>query len=109
MTNIKTVLGFIIGLTESLAISLEDGEISVGDVLNFWEPVKTLPDLVDAMDGLAAEASSLTPEQLAELVEWVKEEFDIPQDNIEATVEAFMDAGIKVMGAIVMFNKARQA
>ncbi len=107
--NIKAVLRFIIGFTEGFAVSLADGKLDASDILNFWEPIKTLPDLTNVMDGLADTASGLSTEEISGLVDWVKDEFDIPQDGIEATVEAFLDCGIKIMGAIQLFEKARKA
>ncbi len=107
MDNLKSVLKFIIGLSEAFAVSLADGSLDASDILNFWEPIKTLPDLTDVMDGLADSANALAEDEIKELVEWCKAEFDIPQDNIEATVEAFLDVGIKVMCAINLLKKVR--
>jgi len=103
--EIKEVLSFIISLGESLAASLEDGEITIFDAAKFWEPISKVSDAFEGLDKVVDELAHLGSDELILLVEWAKEEFDIPQDDIELTIEQGVTLAVQLLSFVIKLKK----
>lgn len=94
----KEVVEFLLSLGQAGALAAHDGEITLLDAQYFFESVRrigpALGDISKITDELAAWTDADTEEMKA-----LADEFDIPQDNIEAIVR---DA-IKIAAPLVEF------
>jgi hypothetical protein len=97
----KDMLKFVISLGNTLGKTLEDGKIGLTEIPQFLSPMLLAPSAISGAAEIPAEFSDLTDEEKAELVEFVKSEFDLPQDKIEAAVED----GLKLVADIHRFVK----
>ena len=88
MNNVKELLGFVFSLTEGVFKSLEDGKFDLTDMLHFVGAFKDLPSAVADITAIPDEIKNMTDEQKAELKQWVKDDFDIPLEGVEAAVES---------------------
>ncbi len=85
--ELKDVVKFVISLGNAVGRAYEDGKFDIADIAEFIEPLKNLYQAYVGIDQIDDELRSLTPDQFAELVEFIKTEFDIPQDKVEFFVE----------------------
>jgi hypothetical protein len=83
----KDVISAGIAFGEGLGKALEDGAIGVGDIGHFIEVVVRLPEALEGINEVPVELKDLDEAELAELVTFIGEEFDIPQDEVEAKIE----------------------
>ena len=88
MNETKQLLNFVFSLTEGIFKSLEDGKFGLTDMMNFVEAFKGLPGAIDDAHLIVSEIKNMTDEQKAELKQWVKDDFDIPLEGVEAAVES---------------------
>lgn len=104
--NIKNVLKLGIGLGEGVALSLEDGKFTTGDITNFLPATLSIPAAVGSFGKLKDELKDLDETERTELVEWVKDEFDIPQDQVEEKIEKGLELAIGLLDYGLSFKKA---
>lgn len=97
MKELKEAVIFGIALGEGFAKSYDDKKLDYSDLLNLWEPLSLAPDAVEGSFKIKSEISNMTSEDGKQLIEWAKTEFDIPQDKIEAKVEAALDLVLGIM------------
>ena len=105
MKETKEVLDFVISLGNAVGESARDGEIDYSDVINFWEPISKISDAVYGSVDIPGEMSDLTSDQMAELVSYVKEKFDIPQENVEEIIEDSLSIGLSFISLIGKVTK----
>jgi len=93
----KEVLACVLDFSEGIAVSLDnDGEIGWEDAINFVGALKSIPSAFAGISEVPAELSDLTPEEIEELVTYVVEEFDIPQDTAEERIERALKIGLEI-------------
>lgn len=83
----QELLEFICSLSDGVRLSLLDGKWSWTDATNFLPALIAVFPAIGGVDRVDDEIFNITPEQKAELVEWVKLRFDIDDDHAEAAVE----------------------
>ena len=83
----KDALTFVLRLGEGFANALEDGKLSFADFIHFAGAFQSVPAALSGAYSIPKELSDLTEDEARELIDWAKEEFDIPQDGIEEIVE----------------------
>ena len=108
MSNLKEtkeVLDFVISLGNALGESLEDGEISYSDIMNFWEPISSIADAIEGASEIPSEIAELSQEELADLVEYSKNKFDIPQESVEEIIEDSLSIGLLIIALIGKLKK----
>jgi len=105
LKELKEAVSFGVALGNALGKSLEDGKVDYADLLTLWEPITKAPDAFDGASKIIAEVEGLTQEQTEELVQFIKGEFDIPQDEIEIKVEAALNIVLGVMKFVSSFKK----
>ena len=96
----KDVVKFVIRLGEAGAKSLEDGKFSVSDLSNFINAAGALPAAIGGIGSVPAELKDMDVDERAELLAYIKEEFDIAEENIEAVVEKALTAVIGLFDLI---------
>jgi hypothetical protein len=100
----KEVLDFVISLGEALASSLEDGSLTVSDMINFWEPVSSVASAVDGFEDVLTEIQSLTGDDLEHLADYIEDEFDIHDDDLEQRIEDGLDVAVKLLKFVAAFR-----
>lgn len=98
--NIKEVLKFMCELVNGVVKSLEDDHFNFADAINFYGAAKAIPAMIKDIDQVPGELMDLTDEEQQELIEYVKTEFDIPEDKVEKFVESAFRAMIYMVDAI---------
>lgn len=105
MKETKEVLDFVISLGNALGESMKDGVVDYSDVMNFWEPISKISYAVEGSSDILGEVSDLTLDQMDDLVSHVKDNFDIPQDNIEEIIEESLTIGLSILSLIGKLEK----
>lgn len=103
--NLKKAAKFGIDLGEQLSSVLEDGKLKTIEMLSFLDELMQLPGVVNAAADIKNEVLELDEADRAELLDYVKSEFDIPNDRLEAMVEAGLSTVASLMILIDTFKK----
>lgn len=96
----KEILFFVFSFTRAMQLAMEDGDFSWTDARHFIEPAKAIMEAADNVSDVIPEIADITPDEMAELVAYVKEEFDIEDDALEAKIESALDAGVELLGMV---------
>jgi len=98
MKETKEMLSFVFSLTEGVFKALEDGKFGLTDIVHFIETIKGLPSAVNDIALVVEEIKAMDVAQKEELKVWIKEDFDIPAEGVEATVEAGLSIILDLFG-----------
>lgn len=96
----KEVLFFVFSFTKAIQLSLQDGKFNWTDARYFIEPVKAIVDAVDNIDQVIPEVADISPEEMVELVAYIKENFDIEDDEVEFKIKSALDVGAELLGFV---------
>lgn len=90
----------IVGTTLELAsISEEvfgDGEFQWTETLKYLPVLRDIPKIISSLPAIPKELGDLDDEEAKELVDFVREEFDIDSDKIEETIEDSLELFLKI-------------
>lgn len=87
----KEMLGFVLSIGNALGASLQDGEVSIGDLAEFVSPLLEIGDAFSEASSVPSELADLTEEEREELLMFAKEKLSIPEKNVEEVVECAFD------------------
>ena len=85
--ELKEAIGFMCALANGIGEAAKDGEATLGDAAHLVPLLYKLPGAVDGMGKIDDEAADLSQDEIDELVKYVKDELDLPQDKVEMAVE----------------------
>ena len=105
MKELKEALSFALALGNALGQSLEDGKLDYSDLLNLWEPMTKAGDAVEGASKILAEIHALDDAATRELLDYAKATFDIPQDKMEAAVEASINVLLGILKLVTIFKE----
>lgn len=93
IANLLIITSVMAGIGNIAGRAYEDGKISASDLPGaLVDGAKIVPKLMEAeWNQLIPEAKDLDESEQLQLLEHYKKEFDIPQDNIELTIEDVID------------------
>lgn len=91
--NIKEAVLFVCKFTEGLVKTLEDGKFKITELVNFAGAARVAPAAIKDLKELPVEYADMDDAEKAELHEYVKAEFDLPDDKVEAFVEKAIKLG----------------
>ena len=100
---IKSVVGFVFNSIEKIRdIDTDnDGKVEFGEIVGAATGLAVfVPDLIRAIPHLKEEWNDLTNDEVFEVVAFIKEEFDLENDNVEETIEQVIDA-VAQIGVVV--------
>lgn len=83
----KELLGFVLSIGNAFGASLEDGEMTIGDLTEFVAPLIEAGDAFSDVTSIPAELADLSEEERVELLTYAKEKFSIPEEHVEDIVE----------------------
>lgn len=93
----KELLKFIAQLGSGVASALEDGKLSLTDVFKILPALKLSKAAIEGIELIPAELWEADEVDVAALREYFASEFDIPNDQLEATVERAWSAAVSFL------------
>lgn len=98
--ELKEVLGFICALANGIGEAAKDGQVSLGDATHLVPLLYKLPSAANGIDKIPEEAKDLSQDEIDELVKYIKDELDLPQDKVEMAVEEGLDVALKLYALV---------
>jgi len=92
----KELLGFLLGLSNALGESLEDGKVTLIDIASLATPLLDAPEALTGLTEIPSELSDLDDAEREEILAYAKEEFSIPETCVEEIVECAFDAAAQL-------------
>lgn len=92
----KELVSFVCALANSLGKIGENGKPALRDVMHLVPLMYKIPTAIDGVDDIPQEVKAMSEADLAELVQSIKDELDLPQDKIEAAIEDGLDVAVKL-------------
>lgn len=108
-TGLKEVVKGVLVFGNGLGKALEDGKITVGDTQHLIPVLLEIPSVLGSLDAAGEEITDLTPEEIAELAEFAKATFDIPQDDVEEKIEEALSLAISIYNFVASFGTPEEA
>lgn len=99
--NLKKLVKFPLDLTNQITDSLSNGW-QFTDLFSFIDELASIPGIVKTWKDISAELRDLDLSERQELYAYIVEEFDIPNDQVEAFVE---DALKNVVSLISLYER----
>lgn len=107
-TELKELLTFAFRLAKAVDDSLEDGKVNfVLDAPKFIASIMAAPKAFAGMNLVLLELEDLDETEHAELMAWVKAEFDLRDDKLEASIEDAVNLALHVYRFSRVFAKAK--
>lgn len=100
MQNLKEVVTFILEIVIGVRKSTADDKWTWTDAVNFMPAAKALLPAVKDFNQIDEEWQNRTPEQTTEIVQYVKEKFDLDNKDVEAWVEDVVDVAFRLANVI---------
>ena len=101
--ELKEVLDFILSTANAVGKSLEDGNVSVFDIMHFVDPAMLAVEAFRDMPKALTEFDNLTDDAKEDLYDYIDENFDIDTAHIEPIVEKCLHAAIALGDVICDF------
>lgn len=110
MENLKKVVTIAAVLGNVSGAALQDGKIGIEDMAHIGQLVMIFPAFAGIeFAKIADEVKDFNMADAEELVKHFKEQFNIPQDNLEVTIEKVLDIVVRVtallLDLIAIFKK----
>lgn len=93
--TVKKAADILIGLANDIGKALEDGKFEAIEALQFTNELLLIPQVAQNWQELKSEIVDIDAVERAELIAYIKEKFDIPEDRIEAIAESALDLTLK--------------
>lgn len=106
--NLKKFVKFACGFTEQVAEVLEDGKVQLLELPKFLDEVLEIPGLVKSWEAVKKELSELSPEERQEVYDYLKDEFDIPNDRVELAIEHSISWVMNTLALYEMFKAMKK-
>ena len=101
----KEALKFLLSFGNAVGASLADGRIGWADAFNFIGTLKTVQPAFAGASNIPAEIAAITEAQKEELKQFIKDEFDIPQDSLEPLIEKGLSVAVELTEIVKFFTK----
>lgn len=88
---VKKALGFAIGLSQSINSSLEDNKMTFFEAIGLIGKVFNVAEIVNNRAQLISELYDLDENEKKELMDWVRDNYDVEDDKIETTLEKTLE------------------
>lgn len=98
--NLKKLIKFSCDFTEQITEALSDGKFSWVESFGFVDEVMQIPGVVKSFPAIKQELGELSNEERQELYDYLKEEFDIPNDRLEVFIENSLSLAIAAVALV---------
>ena len=106
--NVKKVVKFACDFTKQTAEALSDGWQWLNDTPKFFDEMLQMPGVVKAFPDFKKEIAELSAEERDELHQYVKIEFDIPNDQVESFIEDSLAFGFSAISLYEKFKTLKK-
>jgi hypothetical protein len=104
--NLKTALGFAIGLGEKIEIALsDDGKITWTEIFGFIPILTSVPSVIKAAPELVDEFKDLDQAEKDDLKIWLETELDLQNDKVESYIEKAFELLLALSAMIKLGEK----
>lgn len=104
----KELLKFVLGLGNAAGAVAADGKVDATDLAAIMAPLMSAGPAFAGINLIPAELKDLSPEESSELLAYAQQEFNIPQDKVEAVVEAALGVLVEVGKLIAVIVALKQ-
>jgi len=94
--NTKELIAFAFSMGEAIADSYADGKISIMDAGHFIGVFSKIGPALDGLADIPAELSDLDDAEIADIMAYCAEEFDIADDELEEKIEIAFKIGLNI-------------
>lgn len=94
--NLEEALGFVLSFVQAVSLSLKDGKVDYLDALNFIDVISKIGPAVEEYKQIPKEIKDLTSEEVDQISEKLKTEFDIENDILEENIELALEVTLKL-------------
>lgn len=105
ISQLKTVAKFGIDLGEQASSALADNKISAQEAFGFLPVLMGIPGIIQQKDQIVAEFKDLDNVERLELNQYIHQEFDIANDELENKIEKGLNAVVAVLDLVSAFQK----
>lgn len=84
--NLKTAIHLAIALPVQITKTIK-GKFQIFDILAFLDEFRELAEVIKGKKAVLDELKNLSPEERKQLIEFVKDEFDVADDRAEIFIE----------------------
>lgn len=102
--NLKKLVKFSCDLTKQINTSGADGW-SWSDGLSFLDEAMQIPGIAKSFPEISKEIADLSAAEREELSEFLQDEFDIPNDEIEAAIENSVMQVLSLVALVQMWKR----
>lgn len=99
--NLKKAGKFGVGLGMQIEKALADGKFTWTDLPGFVDELLEIPGIVNNREAIVAEFKDLTIDERAELLAYLKQEFDLADDVLESKIEKGLDIAFALLSFLV--------
>lgn len=106
--NLKKLIGVALGFTKQFQETFADGKFQLQELFNFVDEFIQVPDLVKNWPQVKQEFADLTPDERTELLTYFQQQFDLPNDKVEAFIEAALQNAISLVSLVEMWRDLKK-
>jgi len=108
ITNIKAMIAVALGFSRELMNTFQDGKFQMSELFNFIDDFAKIPEVVKSWPAIKKEFNDLDNTERQELLKYFAAEFDIPNDKIEAFVEAALQNAISLVSLVEQWKDLKK-
>lgn len=101
----KEMTAFVLHLGQAFQEAMKDGKISIIDAFKFLPALRGLKGAIEGADKIPAELKDLSEAERTELSEYIRTEFDLVDDELEAKIEMALDLALDLIKLAASFRK----
>lgn len=107
--NIKKLLLFVFAFTDQAFKAGADSKFKWTEIFGFADEIMQIPGVIKALPQIKQEFADLDDTERAELIAYIKEHFDIPDDHLEGMIETGLEVSVNLLGMIEHWKAAKAA
>ena len=109
ISNTKELLNFGFAMQKAFADSAADGIVNWEDTMNFLDPIRKAIKAFNNIQEVRKEILDLDEQEVDELYAFVRESFDLPNEQLEILIERTIDYVLSGYTLGVEWNQFRKA
>lgn len=109
MKELKELSALVLGVTEVIFTIAEKKLGTIGAIIKFLPLIPKIAPAVNGLNLLVEEIKAMDEDQKEELKEWLAAEFDISDDETEATIEMVLGVVVDLSGLLQLEVAKRAA
>lgn len=103
--NLKKMVKFACDFTKEVATAMSDGKFQWSEAFGFIDEIMQIPGVVKSWPEVKQEIGELSLEERQALYDYLVTEFDIPNDEVEAKIEASLQWVLNTIALIEGWRK----